>query len=186
MDRKTIAMTETNELLRNKGIITLCREIKIENINTVTEEILYLNSLKKQELEFIQILLNSPGGSCWSGFMLIDLIEYSKLPVYITGLGICASMGILLLCSGTKGHRIITKNTTLLSHQVSWRKEGKYHELVAQRKQEELENSRMINHYLRHTNLKRKQIEEILLPESDVWLTPIEAKKYGLVDKIIN
>jgi ATP-dependent Clp protease protease subunit len=179
-------MSDIKESLRDKGLLTLCGKIEEDLIKTATEEILLMNSMEKPEFSSIQLILNSIGGSCWQGFMIVDIIEYSKIPVYITGLGVCASMGILILCSGNKGHRVITKNTVLLSHQVSWGSEGKYHELIADRKQQDIEHEKIIRHYMRHTKLKRKQIQEILLPKSDVWLTPAEAKKYGLVDKVIN
>lgn len=178
-------MTASNELLRDKGIVTICSVIKREDIKSIAEDILYINSMKDPPKQ-IQIILNSPGGNCPDGFMVIDIIEYSKLPVFITGLGICASMGIMILCSGQKGKRVITKNTSLLSHQYSWINSGKFHELVAAQKEQKLEYERLVKHYLRHTNMKRSDIEKYLLPKSDVWLTPQEAKKYGLVDKIIN
>lgn len=178
-------MATTKELLREKGIICLCGVIKLDTIPAITDEIIYMNSLENPTFDKIQLIINSVGGSCPAGFMLVDFIEYSKIPIAITGLGICASMGNLILCSGEKGSRVITKNTSLLSHQYSWGAEGKYHELVAARKEQELEHQRIIKHYKRHTNLSIKQINKILLPASDTWLTPEEAIKYGIADKII-
>lgn len=175
----------TNELLRDEGVLILNSEIDNTKIKGIIEDIIYLNNKNDNKIKNIQIILNSPGGNCWDGFLLIDIIEYSKLEVFITGLGICASMGILILCSGTKGKRVITKNTLLLSHQYSWGSFGKYHELIADRKGQDILHKSMIKHYLKHTKLDEEQIEKILLPKSDVWLTPKEAKKYGIVDKII-
>ncbi len=171
--------------LRNQGIINICGKISDDSMQKVIQEFVYINSIIEPDFKAIQIILNSPGGTIPAGFMLTDFIEFSKLAVYITGLGICASMGILILCSGAKGHRIITKNTALLSHQYSWENAGKYHELVADRKEQDLVQRRMIKHYLKHTKLNERQVREILLSAKDVWLTHREAKKYGLIDKVI-
>jgi len=176
----------TNIELRNQGIIHICGAIKDEKIGETIKELVFMNFFENMSFKNIQIILNSCGGELNSAFMLTDFIEFSKKPVYITGLGICASAGILILCSGVENHRIITKNTSLLSHQYTWGMAGeKYHDLVASRKEQDLTHERMINHYLKHSNLNRNQIKKILLPESDVWLTPKEAKKYGLIDKIV-
>jgi len=179
--------TNTTDIeLRNCGLITLCNKIANDSIDKVIRELLYMNAIEKPEFKNIQIILNSSGGDLYASFMLTDFIDYSRLPVFITGLGVCASSGILILCSGEKGYRTITNNTSLLSHQYSWYQEDKYHEMVATRKQQDLLQERIINHYIKHTKLNRKKIIEILLPKSDVWLTAREAKKYGIIDKIID
>ena len=178
-------MATTKENLRDQGIITLCGKINTETIIKVVENIVLMNNIQNPEFDAIQLILNSTGGSIYAGFELIDIMEYSRLPVYVTGLGCCASMGHMILCAGKKGHRVVTKNTTLLSHQFSWSSDGKYHELVADRKQQSIFHRRLVNHYLKHTKLNKKQVESILLPKSDVWMTPQEAKKYGIVDKVI-
>ena len=177
---------KTEELLRDEGIITICGEVGTENMSSAVNRIVYMNSLNKPEYKAIQLILNSPGGNLRNCFMLADFIEYSKLPVYITGVGICASAGILLLCSGHKGKRTVTKNTSLLSHQYSWSSAGKYGDLVADRKQQNILQQRMINHYRRHTGMKVADIEKYLMPDRDVWLTPKEAIKFKLIDKVIN
>lgn len=172
-------------ILRNKGIIVLNGEIEEIKIKQVAEDIIFLNECDKAEFKHLQLILNSTGGNIWEGFMLIDIIKHSKIPIHTLGLGVCASMGILLLCSGTKGYRFVTHNTDLLSHQYNWQTAGKYHELIADRKQVTRLHEKLINHYLVNTKLNRKQIKKHLLPASDVWLIPQEAKEYGLIDKII-
>ncbi len=171
--------------LRDSGIILLSGIIEKKEINEAASSLLYLNNLKKRDFESARIILNSPGGSCCDAFMLIDLINYCSFDVFITGLGLCASMGIMLLCGGAKGHRVITHNTELLSHQFSVIQEGKYHELKAAQKRDDQTHNRLVNHYVKNTKLDKKSVEKILLPESDVWLTPKEAVKYGIADKIL-
>jgi ATP-dependent Clp protease protease subunit len=89
-----------------------------------------------------------------------------------------------MFISGTKGRRILTPNTSILSHQYSWGSFGKEHELFAQIKEYDLTTERMIAHYKKCTGLSEKEIREYLLPASDVWLSAKEAKKLGLCDEI--
>jgi ATP-dependent Clp protease protease subunit len=86
--------------------------------------------------------------------------------------------------SGTKGRRIITPNTSILSHQYSWGSSGKEHELFARVREFELSTERMIAHYKKCTGMSEKKIRELLLPAEDVWLSAKEAVKYGIADTI--
>jgi ATP-dependent Clp protease protease subunit len=87
--------------------------------------------------------------------------------------------------AGTKGRRVITPNTSILSHQYSWGSRGKEHELFATMREFELSSERMLEHYKKCTGLTEKKIREVLLPAEDVWLSAEEAKKYGIADKIV-
>ena len=89
-----------------------------------------------------------------------------------------------MFITGTKGRRILTPNTSILSHQYSWGSVGKEHELFARVKELELTTERMINHYKKCTGLKETDIRKYLLPPHDVWLGAKEAKKLGLCDKV--
>ena len=119
-----------------------------------------------------------------SCFALIDVMRGSGIPIHTVGLGVIASCGLLLFITGAKGKRVLTPNTSILSHQYSWGNWGKEHELFAQVKEFELSSQRLINHYKRCTGLKEKEIREYLLPPEDVWLSGNEAKKLGLCDSI--
>jgi len=178
-------MAEASDKLKKQGTILLCGKIDLENVKTASIDLLELDGKTDGDYDHISLILNSPGGGCREGFMLIDIIELCKMPVHITGLGICASMGLMILCSGTKGHRRVTKNTSLLCHQYSWSSEGKRHEIISDRKQQDILQQRFIDHLARHTKLNKKKVEKILLPESDVWLTTAEAIEYGIIDGVI-
>ena len=86
--------------------------------------------------------------------------------------------------SGAKGKRIITPNTSILSHQYSWGSTGKEHELFARVREFELSSERMMQHYKKCTGLSEKKIREVLLPPQDIWLSAKEAVKFGIADKI--
>lgn len=135
----------------------------------------------------ITLFLNTLGGSCYDAFALIDLMEVSKLPIKTVGLGNIVSMGVLLLCAGTKGRRILTRNTQVMAHQFSGGIAGaKFHELMADYKAELYLKHQFIEHFKRHTTMDEKQIEDVLFGASDRLLTPIECKKYGLVDQVVD
>ena len=134
----------------------------------------------------IKMIINSPGGMLASAFALIDTIKGSKVPIYTYGLGEISSCGLLTFISGEKGHRYITRNTSILSHQYSWGSWGKEHELMSKVREFENSSERMLEHYKRCTGLSDKKIKEVLLPPQDVWLTAKEAVKLGLADDIVD
>ena len=152
-------------------------------IQTIIEKNLMPNSQRPNELTLV---INSPGGQVHSAFALIDTMKGSAIPVKTVGLGMIASCGLLTFMSGHKGRRVITPNTSILSHQYSWGSQGKEHELFARVREYELSTERMIEHYKKCTGLKEKQIREVLLPPQDVWLSAEDAVKYGIADKVVN
>ena len=132
----------------------------------------------------LTMMINSPGGSVSDGFALIDVMGTSRLPISTVGIGQVASMGVLTLAAGTKGKRVMTKNTEVMAHQFSTMIYGKYHELVASQKyHQELEKT-FIRHFMKHTVMTEKQIKDIMFSPTDRWLTPAEAKKFGIVDEV--
>jgi ATP-dependent Clp protease protease subunit len=108
----------------------------------------------------------------------------SAIPIRTIGLGQVASAGLMIFIAGTPGHRILTPNTSILSHQYSWGAIGKEHELFATVKEFDLTTKKMIQHYKKCTGLGEKEIREMLLPPQDIWLSAIEAKKMGLCDHV--
>ena len=97
------------------------------------------NLLEKNKPKVIKIIINSPGGCLNSAFALIDTMKGSSIPIYTYGLGLIASAGLLTFMAGERGHRYITRNTAILSHQYSWGSIGKEHELMSRVK--EFENT---------------------------------------------
>jgi ATP-dependent Clp protease protease subunit len=109
----------------------------------------------------------------------------SAIPIKTVGLGLIASCGVLTFMAGHKGKRVITPNTSILSHQYSWGSGGKEHELFARVREFELSTERMLAHYKACTGMSEKTIREVLLPPQDVWLSAKEAVKYGIADKVV-
>jgi ATP-dependent Clp protease, protease subunit len=134
--------------------------------------------------EFLTLIINSPGGYINAGFSLIDVMNGSKAEIRTVGLGILASMGLLLFIAGKKGRRSLTPNTMIMSHQWSGLRWGKEHELLASQRGDDILTSMIFRHYKRHTGLTDKQIRKYLLPPSDVWLSAKDAKRLGLCDEV--
>ena len=140
----------------------------------------------KDRPKMMKMIINSPGGEVPSAFALIDTMKGSKIPVCTYGLGEIASCGLLTFMAGAKGHRYITRNTAIMSHQFSWGTGGKEHELMASVREFENTSRRIVDHYKKCTGQTEATIKKYLLPPEDVWLTPKEAIKYGIADEIVD
>ncbi|MFH1537316.1 MAG: ATP-dependent Clp protease proteolytic subunit [bacterium] len=169
--------------LKDYEIIFISGEIDDDESEKVCVAIVEANHANR--IEAIQLIVNSSGGSVAAGFAIIDIMEWSRIPIYTTGLGRVSSMGLLIFMAGQNGHRVITENTSMLSHRFWGFASGSHSDLIAYRKEEDLIHERIIRHYLTYTAMKTKEeLEKTLLRECDTWLTPDEAVKYGIVDKV--
>ena len=169
---------------QDAGIYLLMGDVNEENIKPVIEWILIENHVQKVKKKELILMVCSEGGAIADGFALIDVMNASSIPIKTIGLGCIASCGLLIFLAGAPGRRVLTPNTSILSHQFSWGSSGKEHELFAVVKEFELTQQRMINHYRTCTNLTDEQIREHLLPPHDVYLGAEEAHKLGLCDHI--
>jgi len=175
--------TDTNPL-NDHGIMLLMGEINHDSIKPIIEWILLENYVKKKKLKELLLMICSEGGDMEPAFALIDVMRNSRIPIKTVGLGQIASCGLLIFLAGAKGRRLLTPNTSILSHQFSWFTEGKVHELFATVKEFELTQQRMIQHYKDCTNLDEDTIRRILLPAQDVYLSAEEALEYNICDEI--
>jgi ATP-dependent Clp protease protease subunit len=170
--------------LSDHGIMVLMGEIDADTIKPVIEWILHENYVKKRKLKELLLMICSEGGDLSTAFALIDVMRNSKIPIKTVGLGQVASCGLLIFLSGAAGRRVLTANTSILSHQFSWGSEGKAHELFATIKEFELVQQRMVNLYKETTGLDEKTIKTVLLPAQDVYLSAEEALEYNICDAI--
>jgi len=158
-------------------------EISLNSVKNAVEWIFDANFCEEPP-ELLNLIITSPGGDLNAAFALVDTMRGSSIPIRTIGLGQIASAGLMIFISGTSGHRILTPNTSILSHQYSWGAFGKEHELFAQIKEFDLTTKRMIAHYKKCTGLSDDKIREVLLPPQDVWLSAAEAKKLGICDDV--
>lgn len=158
-------------------------DISISSVKPAVEWILETNFSGEQP-DMMNLIICSPGGDLNAAFSLIDTMRGSAIPIRTIGLGQIASAGLLIFISGKKGQRILTPNTSILSHQYTWGSFGKEHELMAQVKEFDLTSKRLINHYRKCTGLKEEVIKKFLLPPQDVWLSAEEALELKLCDVV--
>ncbi len=177
------ALDPTSELFL-RGHHVFMSDVTQESMKPLIDWIISENFNQKEKKRELTLGICSPGGDLNACFALVDVMKGSKIPIRTIGMGMIASCGLLMFISGEKGRRILTPNTSILSHQYSWGTYGKEHELFAQVKEYDLTTERIINHYKKCTGLTEKDIRKYLLPPHDVWLSAKEAKKLGLCDKI--
>ena len=175
-----------NLSLQDCGMYVFMDEVDSDSIAPIIEWILEQNYVvpvaeRKQEL---LLMICSDGGELAAAFALIDVMRSSAIPIKTVGLGQIASSGLLIFMAGAKGRRVLTPNTSILSHQFSWANEGKAHELFATVREYDLTQKRMLEHYRSCTHLSDAKIKEFLLPAQDRWLDAHEALKLGICDKI--
>ena len=167
-----------------RGFKTFMGDVTQETMKPLIDWIIAENFNKKKKHKELTLAICSPGGDLNACFALVDVMKGSKIPIRTIGMGMIASCGLLMFISGEKGKRILTPNTSILSHQYSWGSFGKEHELFAVVKEYDLTTDRMVNHYKKCTGLSEEEIREYLLPPHDVWLSAKEAIKLGLCDSI--
>ena len=167
-----------------RGHHVFMAEVTQETMKPLIDWIIAENYNREKKKKELTLGICSPGGDLNACFALVDVMKGSKIPIRTIGMGMIASCGLLMFISGEKGRRVLTPNTSILSHQFSWGSFGKEHELFAAVKEFDLTTRRMIDHYKKCTGLSEEDIRKYLLPPQDVWLSAKEAKKLGLCDSI--
>ncbi|HEX3099882.1 MAG TPA: ATP-dependent Clp protease proteolytic subunit [Patescibacteria group bacterium] len=169
-----------SRLLKDR-IIFLGEPIDDNVVNTIIAQLLFLDT--ENSSEDIKIYINSPGGSVTSAMALYDTIQHVKSDVSTIVIGQAASAAAVLLSAGAKGKRLALPNSRVMIHQVMGGMEGQQTDVEIQAR-EMLRMKNQINEILaKHTGQPVKKIEEDT--DRDYFMTPDEAKKYGLIDKII-
>ena len=175
---------EPSRLLQEAGMYVFMGEITDDAIRPIIEWILVENHVVRKKKKELLLMICSEGGAMESAFALIDVMRASSIPIKTVGLGSVASSALLIFLAGTPGRRMLTPNTSILSHQYSWGSDGKHHELFAMTKEFGLAQQRMMNHYRVTTGLDEEMIKQRLLPASDVYLSAEEALALGICDFI--
>lgn len=159
----------------------LAGEITNENVTACVKWITYENFDSKAKT--LSLYINSTGGDLYSAFALIDTIKRSKHPVRTIALGSAMSAAFLIFAVGHERH--VSRNTSLMCHQFSDSSEGKYHDIKATMKDNELCNQKMVDILKEATGLSVNAVKKQLLPASDVYLTANEAVALGVADHIL-
>ena len=149
--------------------------------NLIIAQLLFLDSEDKQK--DIKLYINSPGGSVTAGLAIYDTMQFVAPDVQTICVGMAASMGALLLAAGTKGKRFALPNAEMMIHQVMGGAEGQATDIKIRAEHIIKIKERMNNIMAKHTGQTTKVIERD--SERDFFMNTEEAKKYGLIDKII-
>lgn len=168
--------------LLKERIIFLGDEVNQHTASLIVAQMLFLEA--EDPKKDIMLYINSPGGSVYDGLAIYDTMQHLKCDVATVGVGMQASMGAFLLASGTKGKRSILPHATVMIHQPSAGTRGKVTDMEIDLK-EGLRLKKLLNTIL--SNSTGQTVEQIEKDsDRDRWMTAEEAKKYGIVDKIIN
>ncbi len=131
----------------------------------------------------IAFYINSPGGMVTSGLAIYDTMQYIRPPVSTLCIGQAASMGSLLLTAGAKGKRYTLPNSRIMIHQPSGGFQGQATDIEIHAKEILQTRARLNEIYAHHTGQSVKVIEEAM--ERDKFLSPEEAKTFGLIDDVV-
>ena len=167
--------------LLNERIIFLGEDVNEHTANGVVAQLLHLAYVDPQA--DISLYINSPGGSVYDGMAIYDTMNFIKPDVATYGIGLQASMGAFLLSSGAKGKRFCLPHAKVMIHQPSSGTHGKVTDMEIDMK-ETLEVKEMLAKIMaKNTGQKLAKVKSDM--ERDYWMTPDEAVKYGLIDKVL-
>ena len=170
-----------SRLLRER-IIFVTGEVRDEMASLICAQLIFLEADNPEK--DIAMYINSPGGGVTAGLSILDTMRYIRPDISTICMGQAASMGSLLLAAGTKGKRFSLPNARIMVHQPSGGARGQATDIEIQAK-EILRLRTMLNKmYVTFTGQKLRAVENAL--ERDTFMSPQEAAKFGLIDKVID
>jgi ATP-dependent Clp protease protease subunit len=176
-----VAVMDVYSRLMMDRIIFLGYPISDEVANIITAQLLFLDSTDRTR--DIQMYINSPGGSVYSGMGVYDTMQYVTPDVSTICIGVAASMAAVLMCAGAHGKRTALKHSRIMMHQPSAGAGGQASDIeitVAQVKKLKHELYEVVSQHSGQT------VDKIASDfDRDYWMTATEAKEYGLVDEVL-
>jgi ATP-dependent Clp protease protease subunit len=169
-----------SRLLKDR-IIFLGSGINDEVANAVVAQLLFLQS--DDPKADIHVYINSPGGSITAGMAIYDTMQFVNCDVATYCIGQAASMGAVLLTAGTKGKRFALPNARIMIHQPLAGMQGTAEEIMIHAREFQRIKQRMNQILLKHTGHSLDKIEKDT--DRDCFMTPEEARDYGLVDHVV-
>jgi ATP-dependent Clp protease protease subunit len=167
-------------LLKNR-IVFLGTQVEDQSANLICAQLLLLQADDPER--DIALYINSPGGSVTAGLAIYDTMQYVSCDVATVCLGLAASMGQFLLCSGAPGKRYALPHSRILMHQPSGQMQGQAADIAIQAEQIIYLKRMMAERIAFHTGQSIERIEAD--SDRDRWFTADEAKEYGFIDKVI-
>jgi ATP-dependent Clp protease protease subunit len=166
--------------LLKERIIFIGTPIDFQIANLVTAQLLFLEAEDPER--DISIYINSPGGSVSDGLAIYDTMQYVKPDVQTICIGMAASMGAVLLAAGANGKRSSLPNSKIMIHQPSGGFRGTASDIEIHASEILKERDRLYGILAKHTGKKPETIAKD--SDRDYFMSPDEALKYGVIDKI--
>ena len=170
-----------SRLLKDR-IVFLGEPINDHTANIIIAQLLFLEAEDKGK--DIKFYINSPGGSVVSGLAIYDTMQYIKCDVSTICVGMAASMASVLLAAGAPGKRLVLPNSEIMIHQVMGGFEGQASDIKIHAEHILKIKDKMNRILSKHSGKKLSEIEKD--SDRDFFMSAEDAKKYGLVDKIIS
>jgi ATP-dependent Clp protease, protease subunit len=167
--------------LLKERIIFLSGPIDEASANTVIAQMLFLAS--EDAKKDIKLYINSLGGSVTAGLAIYDTMQYIKPDVSTICIGMAASMGAVILAAGQKGKRLSLPNSEVMIHQVMGGAEGQASDIKISAEHILKTKERLNDILTKHTGQNKAKIEKD--SDRDFFMDAEEAKKYGIIDKVI-
>jgi len=167
--------------LLKERIIFVGTPIDAQVASLVVAELLHLES--EEPDRDISIYINSPGGSVYAGLTIYDAMQLVRPEIQTTCVGIAVAMSALLLAGGTKGKRTALPNAKILLHQLSGGFEGQATDIEIQAREVINVKRRLEEIIAEHTGQPFERVSKDM--ERDYFLTPEEAREYGIIDRVI-
>ncbi|KAL8160139.1 hypothetical protein V2J09_001676 [Rumex salicifolius] len=168
--------------LLKERIICINGPIADDTAHVVVAQLLYLES--ENPSKPIYMYINSPGGVVTAGLAIYDTMQYIRCPISTICMGQAASMGSLLLAAGAKGERKSLPNASVMIHQPSGGYSGQAKDLTIHTKQIVRVWDSLNALYAKHTGQPVDVIEKNM--DRDNFMTPKEAKEFGIIDEVID
>ena len=167
--------------LLKERIVFLSGPVDNDLANTIIAQLLFLE--KQDEKADVMLYINSPGGVVTSALAIYDTMNYVKCDISTVCIGMVASAASLLLSSGAKGKRLILPNAEVLIHQVMGGAEGQASDIDISAKHILKVKDRLNKILAKNTSQPLAKVEKD--SDRDYYMSAEEAKKYGIVDKIV-
>jgi ATP-dependent Clp protease protease subunit len=167
--------------LLKERIVFLTGGVNDEVASLICAQLLFLES--ENPNKDIAFYINSPGGLVTSGLAIYDTMLYIRPDISTVCIGQAASMGSLLLAAGTAGKRFALPNARIMVHQPSGGFQGQASDIEIHAREILALRSRLNNIYVKHTKQSLSVIEAAV--ERDRFMTPEEARDFGLVDAVV-
>ena len=167
--------------LLKERIIFLAGPVHDGMATLISAQLLFLEA--ENPTKDISMYINSPGGVVTAGLSIYDTMQYIKPRVSTLVVGQAASMGSLLLCAGQPGMRYSLPNSRVMVHQPSGGFQGQATDILIHARETEKLKRRLNEIYVKHTGRTLEEVEQAL--ERDRFMSPAEAKEWGLIDEIL-